>query len=509
MTKLYALLITLFLLMGCAKKQDTPAPVPPTVTPTKASGDKTIIEFKFLKSVNTQLDKDYAGTISGANITVDLPYGFAKTALISSFQISAKATVSVGSAAQVSGQTANDFTQTVTYSITAEDKTMANYEVKLHAIGIAPNPNINQTTSYYYRINATSWIDYNKDMPSSLNFYYGGYLARAVYDFDKDGDEDIMMGNLSFDGNGQLLNTPRPVNYIQNNGGTYTDKTAQVFTTNIPGQVHPRKAIIGDFDKNGWMDVVFAGHGFDSPPYPGEQALIMMNTNGKFTSSYLSPGGFFHSVCSGDIDNDGDIDLFFTDTKGQLKFFTNNGSGQFTYDSSIAPADVTNVNYYTSELYDLNNDGYLDLVVSGHQHENAVPTVFWGNYSGKYAKDRSTTLPAVAGWGIGIDINLLDLNGDGLTDIILNRQGDGTASQKLFYGLYVQVLMQQTNKTFSDNTSSAIQGNTVLTYPQVDWFWVDWLRVYDFDNDGKKDIVVENKNFNIKWKNTNSVLIKQ
>ncbi|MCY1524457.1 Repeat domain in Vibrio, Colwellia, Bradyrhizobium and Shewanella [compost metagenome] len=256
------------------------------------------------------------------------------------------------------------------------------------------------------------------------------------------------------------------------------------------------------------MDVIFAGHGFDAPPFPGEQALVMMNNNGIFTASYLSPSGFFHSVASGDIDNDGDLDIFFTDNKNQCKFFINNGSGQFTYNNTIFPADISNLNYFTSELYDVNNDGYLDLIIAGHSHEGAQPMVLWGNYSGKYAKTRSSVLPSVSGWGVIIDINFIDMNGDGLQEIILNRQGDGTGSQQLFHGLYVQILAQQSDRTFSDKTSTYIDQPMVTSHPDLNWFWVDWLRLYDADGDGKKDLVADNKYYNCQWRNLNGKFIK-
>ncbi|HEY9117503.1 MAG TPA: VCBS repeat-containing protein, partial [Roseivirga sp.] len=389
------LFISAVLLFGCKEEIEL-------------SNEKLITEFKFLKSINDQLDQDYTGIISGTEITVDFPHGFSASGLKASFKTSDNSTATIGSVPQVSGVTINDFSNSVTYTITAEDNTTSAYTVSMSRIGVEPNNDINQTTSYHYELNTSSWINYNTELPSALNFYHGGFLSRAIYDFDKDGDNDLMMGNLNFDDTG-LLNSPRPVNYIQNNNG-YSDQTSSVFSGNVPGQVHPRKAILGDFDKNGWMDVVFAGHGFDQPPFPGEQALIMLNNNGTFSSSYLTPGGFYHSVCSGDIDNDGDLDLFFTENyASQSKFLMNNGNGEFSYDPSIFPSDISNLNYFTSELYDLNNDGYLDLVIAGHTHENATPRVLWGNYTGKYSSSRSSIIPSVNDWEIIIDINFLDI----------------------------------------------------------------------------------------------------
>lgn len=497
------LCLAALLLTACSKNDET-ATTPTTTPPAPVlSSEKAITAFSFLKKDNPALDTDLAATISSQKITVDIPAHISERNLVPTFTLSNKAKARIGSTEQVSGQTKNNYTQSLSYEVEAEDKTKATYTVEVKAVGHAPLATVNNTTSYSYRTAATTWIDYGTALPSSLKFYPGGYLARAIYDFDKDGDEDIITGNLNYDeASGTLVNAPRPVHYLNNTGGTYTDVTASKFSGSVPGLVHPRKAILGDFDKNGWMDVVMAGHGYDQPPFPGEKSILLLNHNGIFTSREILPIGFYHSVSSGDIDNDGDIDLFFSDTKSS-RFFINDGNANFTLDNTVFPAELYNLNFFTSELFDLNADGYLDVVVTGHEHENAASTVLWGNYTGKYTKARSTTLPRVQGWGIAIDINILDVNGDGRHDIILNRQGDGTGAQTVFHGLYVQVLVQDAARGFTDQTTTIISNHIQTTHPGLTWFWIDWLRLLDADGDGDKDIVTDNKFYNLQWRNNN------
>ena len=79
-----------------------------------------------------------AGIINSADYTVavTVPYGTDVTALIATFILSDGATASIGSIAQESGVTENDFTNDVTYTVKAEDSTTQDWTV---TVTIAPN----------------------------------------------------------------------------------------------------------------------------------------------------------------------------------------------------------------------------------------------------------------------------------------------------------------------------------------------------------------------------------
>ena len=63
------------------------------------------------------------GTITDTAVAVEVPHGTEVTALVATFALSAGASAKVGTTAQVSGTTANDFTDPVDYIVTAEDGT--------------------------------------------------------------------------------------------------------------------------------------------------------------------------------------------------------------------------------------------------------------------------------------------------------------------------------------------------------------------------------------------------
>ena len=79
----------------------------------------------------TVINPNITGVISGTTISLTVPTGTNITNLIANFTISPKATIKVGSTIQISGQTANDFTNQVMYVVTAEDGSNKIYYVQV------------------------------------------------------------------------------------------------------------------------------------------------------------------------------------------------------------------------------------------------------------------------------------------------------------------------------------------------------------------------------------------
>ncbi len=109
-----------------------------TATQAAGSSEKDITAFNFYSEQNSgEGITDFAvGAITGTNISVLVPYNTDITGLIATF-ITTGASVQVGITIQVSGTTANDFTNPVTYTVTAEDDTTKDYTVTVILIGIS------------------------------------------------------------------------------------------------------------------------------------------------------------------------------------------------------------------------------------------------------------------------------------------------------------------------------------------------------------------------------------
>ncbi len=318
--------------------------------------------------------------------------------------------------------------------------------------------------------------------------------AVAYGDFDGDGDEDTFVAEVSMEEGPHWVwgEDPVPVNMFLNEGPAGFRLADEIFRGPVPRMVSPRKALPGDFNGDGRLDIFVAGHGYDAPPFPGESPLLILSTERGLQAA---PGleqhfGFFHGAASGDVDNDGDVDIVVTNHNFPFTFLLlNDGSGSFSFDQSRLP-DVLNQDkgIYTVELLDVDGDLWLDLLIAGHEWDEPwgpgwPNTIYWGDSSGTYEDSRKTVLPAVEGWGVVVDIDAEDLDGDGNREIILDR----TMSEPFYDGFHIQVLTGLGEREFEDETDRWITDGTNTETTN----WLDWLRVVDLNGDGWLDLFAD------------------
>ena len=113
-----------------------------TITMTEYDA-KEISTFGFTAATNPDLSADVTAAISGTGITATVPYGTDVTALVATYTTTGSS-VSVGGTAQTSGTTVNDFSSSVTYTVTAADASTQDYTVTVTA-GVAGD-SVNYTT---------------------------------------------------------------------------------------------------------------------------------------------------------------------------------------------------------------------------------------------------------------------------------------------------------------------------------------------------------------------------
>ena len=126
-----------------------------------------------------------------------------------------------------------------------------------------------------------------------------------------------------------------------------------------------------DYDGDGWLDV-YVTQGCPFPPRPSRPAsgdrLFRNRGDGSFDDATLSsgiaafPGGYGHGVAVGDIDNDGDPDLFVMRYRSYA-LYSNRGDGTFEDVTDFAGLGGDRDWPTSAAFADLDGDGDLDLYV--------------------------------------------------------------------------------------------------------------------------------------------------
>jgi hypothetical protein len=174
--------------------------------------------------------------------------------------------------------------------------------------------------------------------------------------FDIDGDYD---DDLFVVGNWEDY----PARMYRNNGDTnWTDIS---YNTNEGGFPVGQGVIFGDIDNDGDFDLYIVS-GFQS------NTMWENDGTGYFTNvtveSNTGVGGYSRGTCFGDFDNDTDIDLYINRSTDFNMLFLNNGNGVFT-DYSYEAGMIQYNNGVGCATSDLNNDGHLDIFAANADNE--------------------------------------------------------------------------------------------------------------------------------------------
>jgi len=154
-----------------------------------------------------------------------------------------------------------------------------------------------------------------------------------------------------------------------------------------PGKIGP---VFGDFDNDGIPDLFV--------PQKNGSKLYKNDGKGHFTDVTAKAGdlagslGWATSAAWGDFDNDGKLDLLVGCLKGPNRMFRNKGDGTFEEITTKVGLGQKIFNSQAVALVDLNNDGMLDIVCNNEGQESAV---LLGNLG--YAEKQAPLILTVAG----------------------------------------------------------------------------------------------------------------
>nr|WP_255726499.1 FG-GAP-like repeat-containing protein [Microvirga sp. ACRRW] len=257
---------------------------------------------------------------------------------------------------------------------------------------------------------------------------------------------------------------------------------------------------VGDLNGDGVDDFFSGNSGYDKPPFPGERNTLMLSSGKKLvnaSSTLPSRNEFTHSVTGGDIDNDGDIDLF-VGVMGWNEFgpylLINDGKGRFTQNDSFIPDaigkgfnfDATH-SVPVAKFVDINADGFLDLVAGFSEASEKAGVAYLNDGTGHFMPESASYLPTGvfgAKNTIVTDIVGVDVNRDGYNDIVLSTTGGDREKGNWYRGQKLQVLINDGTGHFRDETSARVKQNGKGN-------WNQSIKAVDVDNDGDKDIVAQ------------------
>jgi len=349
--------------------------------------------------------------------------------------------------------------------------------------------------------------------------YVGPPRDAVVIDYNGDGYYDLVHSGTDWEKSfrAEITDDDPLGNQYRNKiqffyGDEFGNLTLDVnMSTKYWGMLHGYKGNVNDYNNDGLPDMLFVGTGWHGPSvnnspqeYLNHEYPTMLLSNGignyEQVNFYELSDHYDHSVSSGDYDNDGDVDIIFIKpghnpswvlehgmsigrllkNKGNGTFeiielvqteFDNNQTREIT--NQLVPVDKL-YNKFTSELVDINNDGFLDLILGGSK--NSGSHILLGN--GTDFMKEIIEIPGVFNYDFAIDFTIYDYDSDGDKDIIVNRIPDRDSGEH-YEGWYMQVLKNEGGQ-FIDVSSTDINDNSFFGGTH----WVNFIHIADFDNDG-------------------------
>ncbi|MDA8934866.1 VCBS repeat-containing protein [Flavobacteriaceae bacterium] len=351
-----------------------------------------------------------------------------------------------------------------------------------------------------------------------------GYAGIAFADVNGDGYDDMLLHPIYSENSANNFTIYK----VKFELYLYEDGEFKFHEMDFGSLAHPkahlaRKILVGDFDNDGDPDFYSANFGIDFGSYETEKSFFIINNydvDGTFAYKENPHMEGSHEASSGDIDNDGDLDIYSYGRLGisqpSSPFYKNIGNFELQMWSGYSPNEniILNpdsneyswqYNFFngfntSSELVDVNQDGFVDLILAGHEWDKRS-IVLWGSENGFNTSDK-TIVPQIETtvsfpMGLIVDIKVADLNYDGKKEIIFLRtgggeDGSGTDIGYFYSGWYIQV-MDVNDKELNDITEDIIDTfyrDNIVQYacanPSNNWIY--WISINDYDNDGNLDI---------------------
>lgn len=293
------------------------------------------------------------------------------------------------------------------------------------------------------------WVTYQNETATRSN------VAAAVFSADPE-EKDYGVGDFDMDGDDDLVVVRKqpatsaggfPNVLLMNESGVLTDRTTLFASASaVSGAAgfldatNDRDITVADVTGDGWPDLITAVTlGGNTAPKYMTHPRIYVNQGNDTSGNWL---GFifddenraptmpaeprFCAVSAGDIDGDGDLDLFFSDydngpygRSGDVndRLWINNGLGYFTDETATRMVAGSNASGFGANcvIIDVNQDGLLDIA----RHNVPTVNIVYNNPSnpGNFGPLQTAFAGSAYNFSIG------DLNNDSKMDIISSDDG--------------------------------------------------------------------------------------
>ena len=237
----------------------------------------------------------------------------------------------------------------------------------------------------------------------------------------------------------------------------------------------------GDYDGDGDVDLYVVGGDLDpNSLYENQGDGTFLDTTEEMTPVITHKGS---GPAFGDIDGDGDLDLFLGAVDGGRYYMLENRDGAFFDETNGSGIELTASNTVSATFFDYDSDGYLDLFLShwgvSREPGEDTETVWRNRGDGTFA---STSIETGIAAGIiegdtdrTFTPNLSDIDNDGDGDLLMTADG-GTS----------QVFLNNGDGTFAKSTNRDVIADQAGSGAALG----------DYDNDGDLDWFVSS-NYNL------------
>ncbi|WP_406698437.1 FG-GAP-like repeat-containing protein [Singulisphaera sp. Ch08] len=244
--------------------------------------------------------------------------------------------------------------------------------------------------------------------------------AVTVADFNNDGKPDLAVVNM-----GQSSTFQSSLSVLLGNGnGSFQPAVTTNVLNSALGQGVASSVAVGDFNGDHLLDVALNTSG--SPANPAVEVMLGKG-DGSFQPNHqiLSVGQIPLSVAVGDFDRNGALDLVTANSQGTLSLLLGKGDGTFRPRVDLTVGAVPRA----VAVGDFNGDGLLD-VATAQQLSNTV-SVLLGHGDGTFARPQSFVASGQDLTFTPSSLAVGDANGDGRSDLVINLIGgeDSVVSQ--------------------------------------------------------------------------------